>query len=259
MMMAALHGHQETARTVHAAADRVGLVEAAMIDDTEAIESLVQQGAGIDAIDEAGFTPLMAAAACGTSASLRLLIRLGADTNKPGRDDTSPLTYAVARGHIDLVRTLVLHGAEPDGRLSGGPNAVVTAVDLDQAEALEVLLDARADVQDADDRGNTLLHHAAALGRVDACGVLLRHGADINARNPRTGQTPLMYTLVQGFFLGRLVQGRRRVSLLLVESGADVHVTDAQGFTALDLANQTHDAEVIRALRRAGRKRPSKG
>lgn len=47
--------------------------------------------------------------------------------------------------------------------------------------------------------GFTLLHRASGLGNIDICDILLKHGADVNARSVRGWYTPLHVALANGF------------------------------------------------------------
>jgi Ankyrin repeats (3 copies) len=72
-------------------------------------------------------------------------------------------------------------------------------------------------------RGGTLLHVAAEYGFVDACRILLDHGADVNARaevdaNGVGGQTPIFHALTH--FGGVTPE----VAQLLIARGADLAI-----------------------------------
>jgi hypothetical protein len=69
----------------------------------------------------------------------------------------------------------------------------------------------------------SLLHLAIERGRSDMAELLVRHGADVNARNMRR-ETPLF---------GAASSGDEALVRLLLENGADPSATDIDGGTAL--------------------------
>ncbi|PVF90979.1 ankyrin, partial [Serendipita vermifera] len=56
-------------------------------------------------------TSLHTACAKGDEASVRRLVRSGADTNATDVGGRSPLLYAATEGHEDIVQFLIDHGA----------------------------------------------------------------------------------------------------------------------------------------------------
>lgn len=79
--------------------------------------------------------------------------------------------------------------------------------------------------------------------------LLLRRGADVNARNVKTdsdmyGMTPLIMNATQKDDCAEATQ-------LLLEAGADIRATDAKGKSALDYAVERGHPRVEQALRRA--------
>jgi ankyrin repeat protein len=73
--------------------------------------------------------------------------------------------------------------------------------------------------------------------------LLVRHGADPNAAEPRRGQTALMWAAAEG---------HTAVVRTLIEGGADVKAAARSGFTALAFAVQKDNVESVRLLLAAG-------
>ena len=86
------------------------------------------------------------------------------------------------------------------------------------------------------------LHDAALGGSRIAASVLLKRGADINARDRNSQATPLHVAASWG---------RRDVVELLLANGADPSVRDKNGKTPLDLAVDSQQPEIANLLRRA--------
>jgi ankyrin repeat protein len=95
------------------------------------------------------------------------------------------LDHAIYRGPISLVRALLDLGADPNYDDDGGFPSLFAAVDRatsDRHEVLAMLLDAGADVRQRGTNDYTPLHHAACRDDARAVELLLRHGADRDAR-----------------------------------------------------------------------------
>ena len=105
----------------------------------------------------------------------RLLAAL-ADPNARNEDGDTPLHRAASEGHTEAVSALLAAGADLNARdsvtdpLSAARNAPTDAIAAELASAA-----IRGD--------NTALHLAADAGHVEAIGILLTAGADIDALN----------------------------------------------------------------------------
>ena len=89
-----------------------------------------------------------------------------------------------------------------------------------------------------DDVGNTPLHWACILGRIETARILLEHGAKVNVKN-HYGKTPL-------HFASRY--GRIEIAKTLLEHGAKVNIKTNYGETPLHLAIFNGHAELAKTL-----------
>src|SRR5439155_1072356 len=78
---------------------------------------------------------------------------------------------------------------------------------------VRALVDAKADVGALTTTGAAPLQFAAASGSSEAVTILLKHGADVDVREPQWGQTPLMFAAASG---------RTEAVKVLLAHGADV-------------------------------------
>jgi hypothetical protein len=100
------------------------------------------------------------------------------------------------------------------------------------------------------------LHWAALKGYVDAVELLVKHGADVNARNG-DGDTPLHLAAGKGCSTSFSERGLpppifeeregdyAGVVRLLLESGADPSIRNNEGKTALDIARQWVHEDIV--------------
>eukprot|EP00698_Gefionella_okellyi_P005569 TRINITY_DN15072_c0_g1_i1.p1 TRINITY_DN15072_c0_g1~~TRINITY_DN15072_c0_g1_i1.p1 ORF type:complete len:620 (-),score=133.18 TRINITY_DN15072_c0_g1_i1:29-1690(-) len=95
------------------------------------------------------------------------------------------------------------------------------AVKKNDLELINKLLAERAPVNERDDQGNTCLHYAALLGRVEIARLLLDAGADIEAPNTQFHRRPIHSAAMGGFV---------HMLNLLIQRGADVQSVDMHSF-----------------------------
>jgi ankyrin repeat protein len=153
------------------------------------------------------------------------------------------LIDAIRNGDLSSARALVGQGIDVNARAGDGATALHWAAHHENAEALELLLRARADVNRANELGVTPLWIAAGNSSRPTIARLLEAGANPNLA-PATGGTPLMLASRGG--------DAESVKLLL-RHGADVNVKEAvNGQTALMWAVAHKHPQVVDALIAAG-------
>ena len=139
------------------------------------------------------------AAMNGDTEAVRSLLQQGADINGAQGDGTTALHWAAFREDVPMARMLLNGGAKIDvtTRL-GEMTPLFMAAKSGNAEILDLLVKAGADAASASTLGTTALMLAAASGSADAVKVLLGAGAPVNARDVHQGQTALMFAAASG-------------------------------------------------------------
>jgi ankyrin repeat protein len=233
------------------------VADAAMKGNREAVRSLLQQKADVNARQMDGTTALHWAVRADDLETAALLIRAGANVSAANRDGATPLLLASVNGNAAMIETLIKAGADPNAPLTKyGDTALMMAARTGKIDAIKVLLDRGAQVNAKETWGDTTaLMWAVSERHPDAVKTLMEHGADVNARSnfvpsttgrgfegttpvaPQPGQaaeehasgllTPLMFAAREGDL---------ESAHLFVAAGADVNAIGGDGKDVLGLA-----------------------
>lgn len=189
------------------------LADAMEKQDHTRVQSLLRQGADVNAAQVDGTTALHWAAEFGDVANAKRLVAARADVNRANRYGVKPLSLACEAGSTELVELLLKAGADPNTQLPGGETALMTAARTGRVGPVRALLAAKADVNAKERDGQTALMWAAAEGHAAVVQLLIQSGADFRAPLP-SGFTPLCFAARDG---------RREVAQVLLKAGADVN------------------------------------
>lgn len=154
----------------------------------------------------------------------------------------TPLVDAVAMDDRVGVEKLLAHGKVDTGDLD---TALSWAVSGDDSAMVRELLNAGARVNFPDKHGYTALMGAVNNRKIPNLKILLDAGADVNARAPETGDTPLLLALYYR-------QDATDIVRSLLEKGANPNAANNVGRSALMLATFGQPGAVVEALLRAG-------
>jgi ankyrin repeat protein len=262
LMWAASGGHADVVRALLASGPGSGvevdarsggaftpLLFAARAGSLETTRQLIDAGADVNVTTEAGYSPLLVAAASVdaiTGSDYRLveapseheavgglLLEHGADANQADQYGMTPLHFAVEMRKPGLLRALLAHGADPDRQLTGG------------------LPFRRGDYvgRGAYDEA-TPFWLAARLGDVPTMRVLLEAGANPHLPAAR-GVTPLLVASGLTQSDSRMVAESellKAVRMLVLEVGVDVREVASNGQTAVHGAAGVSGNDLIRFL-----------
>ena len=148
-----------------------------------AVSALVRLGADLDARDSRGETALMEAAAMGETECARVLLAGGADRTLRATggwaEGKTALEIAEEECEAEVAALLLRSPAE---QAAFEQKQLCEAAVMGDAAAIEVLVRLGADLDARDSRGETALMKAAAMGEVECARVLLEAGADRTLR-----------------------------------------------------------------------------
>ena len=181
---------------------------------------------------------------------IRAAIEAGADVNERDERDRTPMWAAAHRGYqADVVKLLIDHGAD----IHEG-NPLVWKVIFRDTESVRVLIEAGADVNNADDYMVEEPPIAASCtldaefdgdeipDSTEITRMLIAAGADIEARDYQE------YTAL----LRAVQHGYEESANMLLDAGANIHVRDEYGNTPLLHAAYKCSAALVRRLLDAG-------
>ncbi|MDD2882387.1 MAG: ankyrin repeat domain-containing protein [Rhodoferax sp.] len=114
-------------------------------------------------------SPLMLAALKGETALCQLLIRQGADVNKPG---WAPLHYAATNGHLEAMNLLLEENAYIDAASPNGTTPLMMAALYGTESAVKLLLEAGADPLLKNSQGLSALDFANRGNRTDSANII---------------------------------------------------------------------------------------
>ncbi len=204
------------------------LMVAAWRGNVDLIRLLLDHGANLYAVNIEGHSALHMAAMRGGADAVRLLVRRGADVNVATLGGRMPLHLAAAHCNRNIVQNtcaaLLEAGADVNARSGSGCTPLWSAAVAMRSELVEFLLRHGAELDARDHKGRTTLMYVAQHGvGEDVVGRLLAHGADVNARDTE-GRTALMYVSFSAC---------QSAMELLLDGGADIDLQDMRGTTAL--------------------------
>ena len=174
----------------------------------------INSGVDLEQRDNNGRTVLLIATHLRENEIVQLLLENGADSNAKDNQNYDMITIAAVNNDIEIINIGLRHGADP---------GAITSPYL-----------------------GTALIAAAHLGHVETVDTLIKAGAPLDHVN-NLGWTALIESIVLGD------GGPSHVSVLqlLVDSGANLTLSDRDGRTPLQLAKQYGFTQMIKLLEHA--------
>ena len=195
------------------------------------VKMLIEAGADVNKTDDEGFTALIAASYYGNYRCVEYLLQSGADVNiKTKRSKTTALILACMY-HEEICKIMpVMNGFE------------YVAEDHNVQKCIEALINAGADVNVTDAKGNVPIIKAVSRQNEKCVALLLAGGADVNTLNGRLGDSALITAIKSG---------KNAICDQLLQAGADMNIIGDMGHTALVAAAMDGNLYVVRRLLKA--------
>lgn len=197
------------------------LQRAAFNGTPEVVKLLLERKADINAPGSEGMTALHWAAKSRNPANLEILLQAGANVNEPVRDSAlcagfTALHFAAERGTTNVVRKLLDVGADVESRCNQGQTPLICSA---KAKREDLLI-------------------------LEVVTLLVESGADVNARDFQ-GRTALHYAVGPSCF------PKPFTAQMLLDMGIHPYTQDSAGDTAMDLAVQHEEGDILKVLRDA--------
>ena len=212
--------------------------------DFAKVELLLARGAKVDARSKMGRTPLLIAAAFpGNVKTVKLLLARGAKINDQDQFGDTCLTSASKRGDAEMVQALLEAGADVSAGASWpGQAPLIWAVEEGNLPTVACLLEHGAGK--VRPHLDIALSSAAQRGSLATVRMLLEHGANPNTPSPIAAYTPLMWAAYGD-------DGDVEKVRLLLAKGADAKAKGANGETPLSLAKKRGNTAIVELLEKA--------
>lgn len=192
------------------------ILDAIFRGDLFALQELSDYPTAFTEVDSKGWYPIHRAAVQQSVQVLEMVLygsyRLSLEEETT--DGETPLILATQAGLVEIVRTLLEHGASPNRINTKNESPLLLAVRTDlhgvtpmgiaaeygHAEALDILIHYGGDVNAQAPNGDSVLYDAAGSGNPDCIEFLLQHGADPNIANLCL-QLPIHCAAYEGHYL----------------------------------------------------------
>ncbi|HEY3983946.1 ankyrin repeat domain-containing protein [Cedecea sp.] len=193
-------------------------------------------------------TGFLTAALEGEAATLKACLERGVDINVTNRQGRTAITLASLSQKYDCVALLIDAGADINQQDETCFNPFLISCLNNDLRLLRLLLAARPDLTRLTRFGGVGITPASEKGHVEIVRELLEHtGINVNHTN-FLGWTPLLEAIV----LNDGGKKQQEIVSLLLENGANPHMTDKYGKTPLELAEEKGYREIAQLLRDAG-------
>lgn len=176
------------------------------------LQTLLQSGASLHEVNDAGLTPLHVACQCDNVFAASLLLYYGARADGVTSASSSPsavlspLFTACRQNNVELMQLLAEYGAQVSTTDRDGNSLLHAAIASQSPDALLLLLDlvgvnpsssSSSSLLDGGNNDNEApLHLAVKTGYVDAVRALLRYGAATDVEDS-LGRSPLVLSIME--------------------------------------------------------------
>ncbi len=232
------------------------LIEAARAGDLNRVQELLaNKKTDINQEEKDGTTALIAAADNNQVNMVNALLIWGEDINKVNLSQYSALTIASIKGHVEIVYRLLVNGADMD------VTGLTLAIEAGHVNVVRMLLALGRNLNlNSELHGFAPLEYVAMSNNLEMARVLLRYRENISnvtVRNAIHGailhnHVDMVLLLasneVDAALLVTARKGKEEIVRALLANHAKIDFTDGGGYTALMLASEFGNLNVVNLL-----------
>lgn len=211
----------------------------------DAVRSLLNNGANLEAKTNENFTALHLAAQQKRRDICELLLDKGANANAQDWERWTPLHNVCQTAFsAEIVKNMLNKGANINAINSDGKSCLhliaekTAAQNSDQSIICQILIGKGCRVDTRDHRNWTALHCAAYDGQLEVCRILIANKADVMALTKKRN-APLHFAVDYGHY---------KIVELLLDNGADVNAQDCDKWTPLHYAAEKNHTDIAGLL-----------
>ncbi len=163
------------------------------------------------------------------------------DINEKNRwSGNTQLYYAASNGDVELIKILLVNGADINITNRVGKTPLCEAVCKGRTKAVKALIEANAMIN-----GDyvTPLHIAAENNRIEICNILIMSGTNVNAIDKQQGTSPMHYAAREN---------NVDIIDILYKSNANINLVDKFNMTPLHFAVINRYTKAVKRLIRYG-------
>lgn len=220
------------------------LFEAVEQGDLKRLKELIKSGGDVNEMDEE--TPLGKAAELGRVDLVRELLKAGADVDQGGLQ--SPICIAVHAGATKVVDVLLKAGASVDAQSEGGESALMLAAANGDLNLVKRLLKAGASAKLEDDDGQSAILYGRKWPKIVELLKPLSLAGDVEFVERESRRSSEQ---VEALLEAAKAGDAKRVKAML-DAGAPVNGVNKNDETALHMAVETHNGDLVGLLLEAG-------
>lgn len=172
------------------------------------------------------------------------LLKQGVKINELSYLNNYPFLEAAKRSNADMIKLLLANGADVNLENNYKQNALhICVMNPKAVEVAAAILKGQPNIDHVDQFGRTPFAEAVSEGKLDVAKLFLEKGADINFQHPKTGASVLVW------------EARKenvKIIEFLLKNGADIHLPDREGVTAIYEAAVSLEIENIHVLMKNG-------
>ena len=222
----------------------------------DVVKDLLEKKVDLHEKNRSSNPPLHAAIRKKNFEIVKILIEYGADVNGEGESGKPPLHIALgyrSRQTMDIVKLLLSKGAiyQEQNIFQVLDSQRLVKYFLENGASINLIRDKSYMITVMDNcayyKGCTPLHIVARGGKLNMVKLLLKNGAEINARNIEH-MTPLQFLLLNGLYDDE----KKEIAKYLIEQGADVNLVDEKMKSLLHFAVYRGYFDVAKCMVRNG-------